>query len=70
MGADYLDLSEIFVGGMGDILLESGLDAKLFKASGSSGGHWNHVGHRAVAKYLADRISGRIIADGETPASR
>ncbi len=70
MDADYLDLGEIFVGGVGDILLESGIDAKYFKASGASGGHWNHAGHRAVGRYLASRVSDRLSEKGKSQPPR
>jgi hypothetical protein len=36
-------------------LRQQGLDAIAWEATGMRG-HWNHIGHRAVAFYLADRL--------------
>jgi hypothetical protein len=32
-------------------------DAYYFKTTGLYGGHWNHLGHRAVGHFLSDRIN-------------
>lgn len=31
-------------------------DAYFFKTTGAYGGHWNHLGHKAVGAFLSDRI--------------
>jgi hypothetical protein len=38
-------------------------DAYFFKTTGLYGGHWNHLGHKAVGNFLANRIVG-IIRNG------
>jgi hypothetical protein len=35
-------------------------DAYFFKATGLYGGHWNHLGHKAIGYFLSNRLSNSI----------
>lgn len=54
---DYIDLKDTLDY---KIVRNTTDDAYYFKASGLYGGHWNHIGHKAVGHFLSNRLLQRL----------
>lgn len=52
-GAEIFPLSEIFDG---DMIRGTDINANLFKATNLYGGHFNHLGHKALGEFLARKV--------------